>query len=509
MTALTVGYGDKVPSTILGKMVAIVWMMMGTYLLSLFVAALTSAVVLKALKPAEEVSIENIQDIVLFSTAALHSSVFRTLLEQAPGVKMKRSPNVEKLLESVISQDIQVGVIDTRTAQFFTAQGGSMNGILKITGPTFSHQFVGIGVSRPNGQKHPIMVAMVRAMVHLLEPAHADALASAEFHNLAAKHLGEANLELDTTMNSLLYIQTEGENGIQAKITAELTKSNVYAIVALGVFVGVWTVAQCYHFREEILEDRARQQFVKKLGLQKRFTVHQLRVAARRLFDQNDSDKSGSMTYSEIIGILRKIGKQVTFEDISPYIKQQVEEREEEEEARKREEEAKCLLEEQEEMAELEELCFHSKDTRTEDDAKATPGSGVDSTRTPEETGARRGSVMSEPPDSPSKRLQQAVKKITMVQRVIGSFKVIAADFIDDIVDSEVCTRIEFRYSFVSIFAASDVVVSGQMRSLELFHDSFYVRLRVQGLTTIMYLSPDILCLFFLAAGLRERDSEP
>ena len=46
------------------------------------------------------------------------------------------------------------------------------------------------------------------------------------------------------------------------------------------MFLGVWTIAILYHFREEILEDRARQQFIKKLGLNKRFTVHQLRLAA-------------------------------------------------------------------------------------------------------------------------------------------------------------------------------------------------------------------------------------
>jgi len=444
VTALTVGYGDKVPSSILGKMVAIIWMMMGIYLLSLFVAALTSAVVMKALTPTEEVSIENIEDIVLFNTAALHPSVFRALLEHAPGVKMKRSANVEKLLEEVASKDIQVGVIDTRTAQFFTSHGGSMNGKLKITGPTFSHQSVGIGVSRPSGQKHPIMVAMVKAMVHLLEPVNDKDMASAGFKNLAAKHLGEANLDLDTTMNSLLYIQTAEENEMQAKIAAELSKSNVYASIALSVFVVIWSTAQLYHFREEILEDRARQQFVKKLGLQRRFTVHQLRVAAGQLFDQFVSDKSGSMTYSEIIGILRKIGKQVTFQDISPYIKQQIEDREEEEEARKREEEAQRILE-AEEMEEEEELHYLSGNRGTADTAAATPGIGV------EEDGAGRGSV-SEPPDSPSKRLKQAAKKVTMMQRIVGSFKVIAADWIDDIVDSEVCVRTDFRGNFVSIF---------------------------------------------------------
>lgn len=77
VTALTVGYGDKVPSTILGKVIAIIWMMMGVYLLSLFIAALTSALVLKRLSPAEEVNIENIADVVMFSTAALHTSVMR------------------------------------------------------------------------------------------------------------------------------------------------------------------------------------------------------------------------------------------------------------------------------------------------------------------------------------------------------------------------------------------------------------------------------------------------
>jgi hypothetical protein len=46
------------------------------------------------------------------------------------------------------------------------------------------------------------------------------------------------------------------------------------------------------------------------------------------------------LTYQQIIDVLKRIGKQVTFEDIEPYIKNELEEREEEEEARKREEEA-------------------------------------------------------------------------------------------------------------------------------------------------------------------------
>ena len=43
MTALTVGYGDKVPITYAGKMVSIAWMFTATYCVGMFGAAVTGA----------------------------------------------------------------------------------------------------------------------------------------------------------------------------------------------------------------------------------------------------------------------------------------------------------------------------------------------------------------------------------------------------------------------------------------------------------------------------------
>lgn len=52
VTMTTVGYGDKAPQTVLGRLVAVIWMIAGVVLISALTAAITSALTVSQLSPA-------------------------------------------------------------------------------------------------------------------------------------------------------------------------------------------------------------------------------------------------------------------------------------------------------------------------------------------------------------------------------------------------------------------------------------------------------------------------
>jgi hypothetical protein len=59
-----------------------------------------------------------------------------------------------------------------------------------------------------------------------------------------------------------------------------MAQINQAIAIIVGCFVMLWTVSMLLHYREEILEERSRQRFMKALGLGKKFSVHDLRLAA-------------------------------------------------------------------------------------------------------------------------------------------------------------------------------------------------------------------------------------
>jgi hypothetical protein len=355
VTALTVGYGDKVPSTLASKFMAMIWMLMGAYLLSLFTASLTSSFVVKRLVPSEEIDISSIQDVVLYTAGTMHTNALSILLQHAPGVRMQRFNNHQNLFEAILDSSLQVGVLDVHVARYWCGFGGKYHKLLRLKGPAFGHRHIAFGVSRPGGEQHLLMDILRKSLVLLTEDSHGDDMAQ-QYRKLFPKHMrGEISYDqlhsgLGSDVGDLLHsepgqVEEDASSVTDALLVEEFARLNSIGAIILGSFIALWSVSILFHYREEILEDRARQRFIQALGLQKRFTVHELRVAAGKLFDLTDSDRSGSLTQAEILGILKGVGKEVTFEDIKPYIEQELEEREEEEEARRREQEA--LLDEE------------------------------------------------------------------------------------------------------------------------------------------------------------------
>ncbi len=117
----------------------------------------------------------------------------------------------------------------------------------------------------------------------------------------------------------------------------------------LGGIAALWTLAVGLHYRREIQEELVRSRsvltptpdqmpqsdaatpphlrwlfwasrFRKALGLGKKYTLHQLRLGAHKLFDGHDHDNSGALDMGEIMHLLHSIGKDVSLQDVEKYI---------------------------------------------------------------------------------------------------------------------------------------------------------------------------------------------
>ncbi|MCH4823071.1 transporter substrate-binding domain-containing protein [Gramella lutea] len=77
VTMTTVGYGDKAPKTTGGRVVGLIWMLMGVIIISSFTAGIASSLTVKSIN--EEIT--NIQDLERFDVTTVQSSSSEELLD--------------------------------------------------------------------------------------------------------------------------------------------------------------------------------------------------------------------------------------------------------------------------------------------------------------------------------------------------------------------------------------------------------------------------------------------
>jgi len=106
-----------------------------------------------------------------------------------------------------------------------------------------------------------------------------------------------------------------------------LANSNLIGMIVLVVIAVLWAFSVALHYRDEIREEMVRGRFMRELNLGKKYTLLELRKGAAALFDKIDRDNSGTLDVLEIMTMLKSMGKDVDFEDISHYIDREVEAR--------------------------------------------------------------------------------------------------------------------------------------------------------------------------------------
>jgi polar amino acid transport system substrate-binding protein len=158
VTATTVGYGDRTPSGIAGRIVALVWMFSGIILISFFTATVTSALTVKQI----EGTISSPGDLVgrMVGTAA-GSTTVKFLEKQA--VRVAEYDNIKDAYVALEQGELDAVVYDWPNLAHYAK--GEGRGKVQVVGEVFQKQSYGIAL--PNGS--PYRERINRALLQLKE----------------------------------------------------------------------------------------------------------------------------------------------------------------------------------------------------------------------------------------------------------------------------------------------------------------------------------------------------
>ena len=139
VTVVTVGYGDKAPIGVAGRIIATIWMFTGVLLVSYFTASVSSALTLQQL----ETSIQGIEDLNGKRVATVAGSTAAAYLANRP-MKRIEYEVVEEAFESLEESKVDAVVYDSPVLQNYAAKDGA--GKAKVVGSTFERQSYGIAL---------------------------------------------------------------------------------------------------------------------------------------------------------------------------------------------------------------------------------------------------------------------------------------------------------------------------------------------------------------------------
>jgi len=113
VTMTTVGYGDKTPQTLTGRLLAFLWMFLGILLVAAFTGSVSSSITLAQLSA----SIGEVGDLARFRNGALEGSLAQTLLGES-GIPTKKFDSIEAGLRALDRGTITAFASDSVTLRY-------------------------------------------------------------------------------------------------------------------------------------------------------------------------------------------------------------------------------------------------------------------------------------------------------------------------------------------------------------------------------------------------------
>lgn len=172
VTMTTVGYGDKAPVTVAGRMLALLWMFVSIVSISGFTAAIASSLTLARF----ELPVEGPEDLPRVRTAALGGSAAAKVLE-ARGIRCQSFGDVESALEALAAGRLEAVVHDAPILLSLAAARADRK--IQVLPRTFERQDYGFGL--PQGS--PRREALNRRLLA--------ALTGEDWDRLRERYLGE------------------------------------------------------------------------------------------------------------------------------------------------------------------------------------------------------------------------------------------------------------------------------------------------------------------------------
>ncbi|MBP0000958.1 MAG: glycine betaine/L-proline ABC transporter substrate-binding protein ProX [Cyanobacteria bacterium SID2] len=174
VTVTTVGYGDKTPKRILGKLFALVWMCVGYFVFAYFIATMTTTFTLDRLNG----SVRGPEDLDGHRVGSIERSTAAQYLANTNAISIEY-PTATELYEALLSQQIDAVVGDAPALQYYANHDGK--GQVKVVGSVFKREAYGFAF--PEGS--PYLTSIEITLLELMEDGTYDKLHARWFGNEA------------------------------------------------------------------------------------------------------------------------------------------------------------------------------------------------------------------------------------------------------------------------------------------------------------------------------------
>tara|TARA_R110002095_G_scaffold216599_1_gene214948 strand:- start:24646 stop:25710 length:1065 start_codon:yes stop_codon:yes gene_type:complete len=172
VTLTTVGYGDKVPKTIPGRLIGFVWMFVGLFIIASFTAAVTSALTVTQLKS----RVIGPADLSRVKVATVQSSTSEKYLRSRQ-IVFKKYPDVRVALEALKKGQVEAIVYDAPIMRYETNR--HFEGEIQVLPVLFERQNYAIALPNDSPLREPINQVILRLS------------GSPEWKSVLADYLGE------------------------------------------------------------------------------------------------------------------------------------------------------------------------------------------------------------------------------------------------------------------------------------------------------------------------------
>jgi ABC-type amino acid transport substrate-binding protein len=155
VTVTTVGYGDKTPTSALGRLVALIWMFTGLILISSFTASVTTVLTVQQLSG----RIRTPSDLRGRQVATVDESTADLYLQNR-AIDVVAFESIESAYRALLVGQVEAVVYDAPVLQYYASHEGQ--GKVRVVGPMFQQQWYAIGLVQGSPYREPIDRALLK-----------------------------------------------------------------------------------------------------------------------------------------------------------------------------------------------------------------------------------------------------------------------------------------------------------------------------------------------------------
>lgn len=157
VTMTTVGYGDKAPATLAGRIVGVVWMFAGLIIVSSFTAAITTALTVSQL----DSRVRGLEDLPDVRVATVNNSVSAEFLRNN-GIGFSPQPDLAAATDGLVTGNFQAVVYDRPILSYLSHQEYPKR--TDVLPDTFERQDYAIAVPEDSPLRGQLNLALLRVI---------------------------------------------------------------------------------------------------------------------------------------------------------------------------------------------------------------------------------------------------------------------------------------------------------------------------------------------------------